>query len=289
MSANNILLIGSHDSALVDSGYCTHAAQTVALVEAALHGRDLDLLLNTHLHSDHCGGNAALQRRFPELQTHIPPGEASAVARWDEDALSYRATGQHCPRFRFQGLLRPGTERRLAGSTWQVHAAPGHDSHSIILFEPESRTLLSADALWEKGFGVVFPELVGEASFDQVAATLDLIERLSPSNIIPGHGPAFVDVRDALQIARQRLARQATDPAKHARHALKVLIKFKLMEVRSISRPQWHFWISGTPYFELIRTRFFADRTLKEISEELFVELLASGAATQSGDQITDC
>ena len=58
------------------------------------------------------------------------------VQSWDEDALSFRATGQQCPRFRFDGLLEPGQDVALGDSAWQVHAAPGHDPHSIILFEP---------------------------------------------------------------------------------------------------------------------------------------------------------
>ncbi|RYF48175.1 MAG: MBL fold metallo-hydrolase, partial [Comamonadaceae bacterium] len=186
--------MGPEGSALVDSGYCTHSAQTIALVESALGERRLDVLLNTHLHSDHCGGNTALQARYPELETRIPPGDAAAVAAWDEDALSYRATGQQCPRFGFSALLEPGSCTRLAGRPWEVHAAPGHDPASIILFEPSSRTLLSADALWEHGFGVVFPELAGEPSFEEVASTLDLIERLNPNLVIPGNGAPFVEL-----------------------------------------------------------------------------------------------
>lgn len=286
LSANNILLIGPDDTAMVDSGYCTHAPQTLALVEAALEGRPLDQLLNTHLHSDHCGGNAALQQRFPNLRTRIPPGEALSVAHWDEEALSFRPTGQQCPRFNFQGLLESGTTLRLAGRAWEVHSAPGHDPHSIILFEPVWRTLLSADALWEKGFGVVFPELIGEASFECVAATLDLIERLSPSTVIPGHGRAFTDVVEALRFARGRLAGQVADPSRHARHALKVLIKFKLMEVQSISRTEWTQWIHETSYFELIRARFFDHEALEEISEDLLAALVLSRAAAMVGDRI---
>eukprot|EP01036_Dinobryon_divergens_P042219 gene42219-56076_t len=30
-----------------------------------------------------CGGNAALQAAYPQLQTHIPPGHAAQVAQWD--------------------------------------------------------------------------------------------------------------------------------------------------------------------------------------------------------------
>ena len=51
----------------------------------------------------------------------------------------------------------------------------------MILFEPASGILISADALWESGFGVVFPEIEGTAAFDEVAATLDVIERLQRS------------------------------------------------------------------------------------------------------------
>ncbi|MDM0042431.1 MBL fold metallo-hydrolase [Variovorax sp. J22G21] len=288
MSANNILLIGSDDSALIDSGYCTHSEQTVSLVSAALGARALDTLLNTHLHSDHCGGNAALQLRFPELRTHIPPGEAAAVRRWDEDALSYRATGQQCPRFEFQNVLEPGSEKYLGDLLWQVFAAPGHDPHSVILFNPESRTLISADALWEKGFGVVFPELVGEPSFGDVAATFDLIESLAPQTVIPGHGSAFHDVRRALAGARERLDRQAANPSKHARHALKVLIKFKLLETQSILTEDLCEWARNTPYFELVRARFFVDESLSAITRELLDELVHSGAAAISGTSIVD-
>jgi glyoxylase-like metal-dependent hydrolase (beta-lactamase superfamily II) len=100
-----------------------------------------------HLYSDHCGGHAALQRNYPELQTLMPPGHASLVSSWDPVALSHVPSGQHCPRFKFDGLLLPGTEIQLADTAWQIHAAPGHDPHSIILFEHWSQTLISADVL----------------------------------------------------------------------------------------------------------------------------------------------
>ena len=88
LSANNILLTGDGPTALIDSGYCTHAPQTLALVDQALQGRPLDLLLNTHLHSDHCGGNAALQAAHPGLRTWIPTGQLQRVRDWDDVALT---------------------------------------------------------------------------------------------------------------------------------------------------------------------------------------------------------
>ncbi|MDP9892844.1 glyoxylase-like metal-dependent hydrolase (beta-lactamase superfamily II) [Variovorax boronicumulans] len=279
LSSNNILFVGEDETALVDTGYATHAEQTLALVESALGSRPLDRVLNTHLHSDHCGGNAALQLRYPALRTDIPPGEATLVERWDERGLSFLATGQTCPRFRFTGLLQPGTECRLGDREWEVHSAPGHDPHSIILSDPVSRTLISADALWENGFGIAFPELAGEPSFGEIAATLDCIEKLAPLRVIPGHGRVFHDIDSALATARRRLGGLQRDPAKHARHAIKVLMKFKLLETQHIALEAWSAWLRGTPYLETIRLRFFADEELDQLTEDILAELIAAGAA----------
>ena len=285
LSSNNVLL-GGDAPVLVDSGYVTHAAQTVDLVERELNGRPLALLVNTHLHSDHCGGNAALQERYASLRTEIPSGEADAVAQWDEAALSYRATGQRCPRFRADGVLLSGQPRRLGMHDWEVHSAPGHDPHSLVLFEPGSRTLISADALWGNGFGVVFPELAGEPSFDEVAATLDLIESLNPRTIIPGHGSVFGDTAAALDRARRRLDGLISNPGKHARHAFKVLIKFKLLDAQRMPENEWRAWRDGTPYFQAIHRRFFPEWEFSALAEEMLDDLIHSGAARRSADMI---
>jgi glyoxylase-like metal-dependent hydrolase (beta-lactamase superfamily II) len=289
LSSNNVLFVGRAGTALVDSGYCSHAAQTVALTKGALEGQALDQLLCTHLHSDHCGGNAALQAAYPGMRTLIPPGLAQAVSHWNESALSYEATGQRCDRFQFDGLLRPGIELSLGDAVWQVHAAPGHDAHSVILFEPMSRTLISADALWENGFGVVFPELEGEGGFSEVAATLDAIERLSPCTVIPGHGRVFGGadgVATALALARSRLSSLAGDPKRHAAHAMKVLIKFKLLEWRRIPEADFSAWAERTPYFGLVHTRYFAPYSRREWLDSLLVDLVRSQAIGRTDGMI---
>ena len=289
LSANGILFSADDGpTALVDTGYCTHAEQTAALVSEVLGPRPLDLLLNTHLHSDHCGGNAMLQARFPGIRTWIPPGQAAAVSCWDEVALTYAPTGQRCPRFRFEALLQPGTEIQLGASSWQIHAAPGHDPHSIVLFEPRTRTLISADALWQNGFGVVFPELEGDTAFAQVAATLDLIEKLQPATVIPGHGPVFDELTPALREARRRLEGFVGDPRKHARHAAKVLIKFKALELKSIAYASLVEWAVHTVYFGMIHRRWFATSDLQPWIESIIADLVESQALRRISNVVVD-
>ncbi|AMM25192.1 MBL fold metallo-hydrolase [Variovorax sp. PAMC 28711] len=175
--SDHILFVERDQTALIDSGYAAHAGQTFALVESALAGRPLERLFNTHLHSDHCGGNAALQARYPDLLTEIPPGEAPYVAQWEDAALSYIATGEQCARSHFDGVLSPGTACVLGDPAWDIHAAPGHDPHAVLVFEPVSRTLIFADAL--KRLRVAFTELAGEPSFADIGDTPDELAGLA--------------------------------------------------------------------------------------------------------------
>lgn len=280
LSSNNVLIQGDGPSALVDSGYASHAQQTKTLVQSEMGERTLSHLLNTHLHSDHCGGNAALQAIYPNLQTWIPPGLAPAVANWDPIALTFEPTGQFCPPFSYKALLVPGEALQLGTWNWDIHAAKGHDPHAVVLFQPELGILISADALWQNGFGIVFPELDGESAFDEVADTLDLIEALAPRIVIPGHGSVFDDVADALHRARSRLAQFVAQPDKHRRHALKVLVKFKLLEWQQVHTEAMLDWVLQTPYFvRHLPTEALTDRHMGQTwLDQLLLELERSNA-----------
>ena len=280
LSSNNVLLHGApgEGATLVDTGYCTHAEQTLALVRHALGAESLARIVNTHLHSDHCGGNALLQREFgaPLL---IPPGQWDAVVAWDEDALSYRPTRQRCVRFRPDAQIVPGEVLRAGARSWDVLAAPGHDPDSVMLFDAQYGVLISADALWENGFGVVFPEIEGNAGFDDVAAVLDAIERLPVQWVLPGHGAAFGNVAAALARARSRLASFRADPARHDRHAAKVLLKFHLLEVRQESVDALRTWFAATPLMQGIWRRIGgAADPIEAWCDVLVAELAAVGA-----------
>lgn len=289
LSSNNVVLRSPGGAAVVDTGYWTHADQTVALVTAAVGDLPLRTVVNTHLHSDHCGGNAALQAHFPGVRTYIPPGLAPAVRDWDPVALSYAPTGQHCPPFRIEGVIQPDSSINLGAWEWQVHAAPGHDPNSVVLFEPRTRTLLSADALWDNGFGVVFQELEGERAFEEVAATLDVIEELGPAVVIPGHGAVFSDVGAALARARSRLESFVRNPSRHASHAAKVLIKFKLLELQRTPVEEFQSWAASTRYFRLVHQRWYADVDLARWISGLVDDLVRGGALGRDGADLVNC
>ncbi len=287
LSSNNILFIDAGETALVDSGYLTHAPQTVALVAHALQGRALDRLVNTHLHSDHCGGNAALQQAYA-CRTTIPEAEAGKVRAWDEEALTYAATGQQCARFGFDDTLRPGDRMMLGGMEWQALGAPGHDPHSLILYCPGERILISADALWENGFGVIFPELEGQSGFAETRATLELIAGLDIKLVIPGHGAPFTEVSKALDTAFSRIDYLAADPLRNAQNAVKVMLKFLLLEQQRIPLAQVPRLLADLRLLEATNRKYMK-KPPDELAQWSIAQLVRTGAAKIEGDVLHDC
>jgi glyoxylase-like metal-dependent hydrolase (beta-lactamase superfamily II) len=286
LSSNNILFAGSGGNALIDSGYVTHAPQTLRLVDHALEGKRLRLLVNTHLHSDHCGGNAALHAAHG-CRRLIPAGQAPIVRDWDEARLSYRATGQQCPRFGFDGLLADGDRLELGDMAWQVLAAPGHDPHSVIFHNADERLLISADVLWENGFGVIFPDLEGEGGFAEARATLERIAGLAPTLVVPGHGAPFTDVGAALERAFARLDYLQAEPQRNARYGVKVLLKFLLLERRRIPLAELASLLEAIPLVASANRRQLR-LSPAQLADWAVAQLLRAGAAAVEQGMLVD-
>jgi len=279
LSSNSILLDDGNSAVLIDSGYVTHSSFLLSLLSNHLQSRPLTQLVNTHLHSDHCGGNQAVQSQFPFVQTFIPYGLFDQVRQWDTNLLSYEDTGQQCPSFNADSSLRPGEVHFWSGFEWEVHAAPGHDHDALLFFNPEHRILISADALWDNGFGIVFPEVLGGYGFSEVGATLKVIEDLNPLIVLPGHGPVIHDVAESLTRAYSKLNYFVQSPLLHASHAAKVLLKFKLLELQSVALFDFKEWGVNTPLLMRIHQSFFMTTPFQEWLSELLEELINKNVA----------
>lgn len=134
LSSNSLLLKQPESAYLFDSGYVTHAQLLVDFLNHQLGDQPLQVLINTHLHSDHCGGNALIQSTYENVQVWVPATQFNAVNAWDEDALSYQITGQLCPRFQATDAVSPNDSLQIHGLSWKVFSSKGHDNDSLIFF-----------------------------------------------------------------------------------------------------------------------------------------------------------
>jgi glyoxylase-like metal-dependent hydrolase (beta-lactamase superfamily II) len=277
LSANNIVLHDEGSATVIDSGYGAHVPQTLALLERALAGKNLARLVNTHCHSDHMGGNAAIQRKYG-CRTSIPSGEAAIVDRWDDQALILAFADQRAERFRYDDTFADGDVLRMGGLDWRVVAAPGHDPHAVMFHSPQARVLISGDALWESGFGVVFPQLFGrETALAETRATLEAIARLDVETVIPGHGRPFQEIGKALERSFYRLEGYEEDIVRLARHTAKVVLSFAMMEKRSMPLEKLPGYLESVPVYVELNARYL-HMTTAAMAEWLVGDLERAGA-----------
>ncbi len=285
LSSNNILFHEGDGATLVDSGYVTHAAQTVSLVGHALAGRRLTRLVNTHSHSDHIGGNAALQETFA-CEVIVPAGLHAVIAEWDENALLLSPLGQQAARFQHDRVIAAGDGIEMGGLAWQALAVPGHDMEALAYYNPEKRLLISGDALWENGFGVIFPELLGEADgLAATRATLEMLARLPIDAVIPGHGSVFANVDVAFDRAFRRVDYFAANIDKLAWNAIKVLVSFALMERQSLPAAAFDDFVRALPFAVDLNARYLG-LAEDQLGERILRELLLVNALRLQGEML---
>ncbi|MEP6943760.1 MAG: MBL fold metallo-hydrolase [Betaproteobacteria bacterium] len=279
LSANNILLKSRDGHVLVDSGYIRHAPLTLALLEssAGLAGAQLARLVNTHGHSDHIGGNAAIKARYA-CPIAVPEGEVEAFRTWDEKALLLGYCGQRAERFDVDEVIQPGSVHVWGDLEWRALSAPGHDMGALVFHSAEHRLLISGDALWENGYGLLMPPEVDARALPAARATLEMIAALDVDTVIPGHGEPFSDVDAALERAFQRTASFEADSVRVARHALKALLAFNLLDRQRMALDEVIEFVGRVPVFQEFNALYF-QRDPSDLAQMLVRELERAGAA----------
>jgi glyoxylase-like metal-dependent hydrolase (beta-lactamase superfamily II) len=116
----NTLLLHGRQPALIDSGFVGHAEETAAWAHS--QGGAIAMVVNTHWHSDHVGGNALLQTHGAAVAAGAP--EAAAIARRDPGCCAAEYLDQPVAPYTVDLPLHDKQVLRLGDTDWQTLSTP---------------------------------------------------------------------------------------------------------------------------------------------------------------------
>ncbi|WP_326763725.1 MBL fold metallo-hydrolase [Streptomyces sp. NBC_01591] len=269
---SNTLLLHGRQPALVDTGFVAHAEETAAWARA--HAGTVDLVVNTHWHSDHVGGNALLQAGGVGIAAGAP--EAEAISRRDPGCCAAEYLDQPVAPYTVDVPLEDGQALRLGETDWEVIRTPGHTPGHLALWQPEERLLVVGDALSDYDVGWVNLALDGLDAAATALASLKRLADLAPRVILPSHGPIPTDPDAALAAALRRAQRLVDDPDGAVWYGARRIFAFALMIRDGIPAAGVEPYLHARAW--LTDAARLLDVTPEVLAAELVTTMLRSGA-----------
>lgn len=276
-SANMALLLGERP-VLIDTGFGSDLLATEHLLRAAdTPPERLALIVNTHYHSDHVGGNSGLQQRYaiPIAAHHW---DAALINNCDREACGAEWLDQPIEPYHVDRPLSEGDIIETGSVALQVLHTPGHTLGHIALYAPDDGILVCGDAVHSDDVAWlnVFREGVG--ALQRATETLDRLARLPLRWGCSGHGPALDNPLQAIDTARRRYEKWQADPQKLGWHACKRIFIYALMLFDGLPEAEVAPYLLHCPWFADY-SRFVFEREPAAFVQPLITELLRSGAA----------
>ena len=153
------------DGLLIDTG-CSHTSQELA---DFLEGKDLRLVVNTHYHEDHMGGNHDIMSRYG-VDAYAHPDAIPLIAK-RFDLYPYQEIAW--------GYPVPTTVKPIPGVlktdhyTFQVIETPGHCTGHICLMEPSQGWCFTGDLFAREKPKFIRPEEDIEEIIQSIRKVLD--------------------------------------------------------------------------------------------------------------------
>ncbi|WP_037604956.1 MBL fold metallo-hydrolase [Streptacidiphilus rugosus] len=268
----NTLLLHGRRAALVDTGFVGHAEETAAWAHG--HAGAIDLVVNTHWHSDHVGGNSLLQTHGAAVAAGTP--EAEAVRERNAGCCAAEYLDQPVAPYTVDVPLADGQVLRLGDADWQVVRTPGHTPGHLALWHPEERLLVAGDALSAYDVGWVNLALDGPDAAAVALTSLHKIAALRPRLILPSHGPILTDPATAFSAALRRAQRLVDDPAGAVWYGARRIFAFALMIRDGLPSAEVEPYLHAQPW--LTDAAQLLNLTPEVLAADLVHTMLDSGA-----------
>jgi glyoxylase-like metal-dependent hydrolase (beta-lactamase superfamily II) len=201
----NHFVYRSENPILIDTAYIADFDETEGLIaQLGVNLSDVQLIISTHCHCDHIGGNKRIQDQSGcDIALH-KIGKYFIDTR-DDWATWWKYFNQEAEFFDCTRALNDGEVLSIGPYEFEVIHTPGHAAEGIVLYNRSERLLISSDTLWKNDMAVMNRSVEGSAAPFQMLKSLEKLESLDVQMVYPGHGPPFKDMPGALARTRKRL------------------------------------------------------------------------------------
>lgn len=268
LNANHLVCTGS-PRALIDTAYIRDISDTEALIAGCgLAIEEVELIISTHAHCDHIGGNADFQRRSG-CQIAMHEVDRHFIEQKNDWATWWRYYQQDAAFFPTHRGLADGELIALGGLDWRVIHTPGHGMGQIALHAPDTGWLISADTVWDNDFGVLTTRIEGLDAPLRMRDSLERLARLRVSTVFPGHGPVLPDGPAAIAACQARIAAFIAEPTRMGRDQVRKIFLYTLMMRGPHTRGELWERLTRSPWFPEVAGLYFNGRQEQTFTENL--------------------
>ncbi len=275
----NMILIKDQLPILIDTGFGSDSKETVQFIKSAgIPPEELHLVVNTHYHSDHVGGNHYLQKNYGvKIAAHS--WDAASINTGDPEACSSEWLDQSVDPYQVDLKLSDNDHIETGSSTFQVLHTPGHTLGHISLYEPESEILICGDLFHRDDVGWLNIFREGVSSIQRSLESIDRISTLQVKRAYSGHGPQIEDPHRSIDTARKRLENWLKNPERVSWHACKRIFAFTLIMKDGLPKEEIETYLLNCGWFHDF-ARYTFQLQPEEFIQVLVDEMIRSGAAS---------
>jgi len=273
LNANHFVFNGKQ-RILIDTGYVSDFEETRGWIEAVgVDLKSVDLIINTHSHCDHVGGNKRI-REISGCWISIHRLDKQSIDLRDDWSTWYRFYDQEAEFFPVDDALEGGEMVYLDDLELRIIHTPGHARGGIALYCPKERFLISSDALWDGDLGVLNTIVEGKEAPILAMESLKKIRSWDLRTIYPGHGGIISDPEAAIRKCEEKLKSFINNPKKLGKDHLKKILIWVLLMKRGYRADDFFGYLLRVPWFKAVVDAYFEGR-YQELFSNLLEELLA--------------
>ena len=176
----NTYVIKAEITVLIDPGSGNYLELKLKeMREDGIDAKEVDLIMITHLHPDHCDATAAL-KELSDAKVALHPSQLKYLDIMAEEASKFLGIGME-KKFDADLVL----ELNIENTELKILHTPGHSPGSVCFYASDKKILICGDLVFEKSVGRTDLPFGNK---EELKNSIKKVSILDTELLLPGHG-----------------------------------------------------------------------------------------------------